>query len=108
MLTSFSENLTPAEIETVRRGLAASVEGKFFPDWEFQTLMGVDRDVVRNVLNAWPNVTVGKDEFMCAVMNSLNNLLGYPHKQEIQLQQFVAEGRAAIGNVLRRLTELGL
>lgn len=45
--------LTGIEGELVRRCLAASVDGPFFPDWEFETLFGLTRDEVREVLDAW-------------------------------------------------------
>src|SRR3954447_18462842 len=102
------ESLSPTEVETVRRALKATVEGSFFPDWEFETLIGVDRDTVRKVYQAWPRQTVDQDEFSCAVVGSLNNLIGYPHRKEGELAIYVPEGREAVRGTLRHLPTLGV
>lgn len=107
-MASLAKVLSAAEIDTVRRALRAAVDGTFFPDWEFETLVGVDRETVRKVQSAWPLQTVDQDEFICAVIGSLNNLLGYPHGSEDELISYVPEGRPAIEKALARLTALGL
>ena len=43
-------NLDEKERGVVRECLGATVEGPFFPDWEFQTLFGLERDEVRRIL----------------------------------------------------------
>lgn len=103
-----TETLSPSEIEIVRRSLQATVEGSFFPDWEFQTLMGVDREIVREVYAAWPDQTIGQEDFGCALVNSMVNLLGYPHGSDDELITYLPEGRAAISETLDHLTALGI
>jgi hypothetical protein len=107
-MDSLTESLSSTEIETVRRALKATVEGDFFPDWEFETLIGVDREVVRQVYETWPLKSVDQDEFSCAVVGSLNNLIGYPHRKDDELAIYVPEGRAAIEGALKHLTSLGI
>lgn len=107
-METLQEALSPTEIETVRRALKAAVEGSFFPDWEFGIIVGVDRKTVQRVQEAWPRQTVDKVDFVCAVVGSLNNLVGYPHGREDELAVYVPEGRTAIEQALRRLTSLGL
>ena len=72
--------LSERESDVVRAALRASVEGPFFPDWEFQTLMGVDRDEMRMVLEAWPNV-IDADLADLAINNALVNLPGCPYRE---------------------------
>ncbi|VIO65683.1 hypothetical protein CI1B_07900 [Bradyrhizobium ivorense] len=98
--------LSSAEIDTVRDALRATVEGTFFPDWEFETLIGVDRATVREVHAAWPRRTVDQIEFTCAVINSMNNLVGYPHGRNNELVSYVSGGRAAVEKTLARLIAL--
>lgn len=105
-MESLVKALSLAEVETVRRALKATVEGSFFPDWEFETLIGVDRDTVRRVYQAWPQQTVDQDEFSCAVVGSLNNLIGYPHQKEDELAIYVPEGCEAVKGALQHLTSL--
>ncbi len=66
----------------MKQCLHAEAEGPFFPDWEFATLMGVNRDIVQKVDKDWPERTVSPMDFRCAVLNTLNNLTGYPHQRE--------------------------
>lgn len=103
-----TEALSATEIETVRRALKAAVEGEFLDDIEFHTLMGVDREVARQVYEAWPRQTADQVAFRCAVINSMNNQLNCPHGMEDELATYVPEGRSAISEALQHLFSLGL
>ena len=73
--------------EVVPTCLRVAVESDLFPEWEFHTLMGLDRAHVAEILDAWPdpppNAPTGydtaEDAQLTAVNNVLNHLLGYPH-----------------------------
>jgi len=71
--------VTPDDERTIRDCLRAAVEGPFFPDREFQTLIGLERGEVGAVLAEWPGTNSPEDQDL-AVNNVLNNLLGYPHR----------------------------
>ncbi len=103
---SVFESLSAAEIDTVKRALSATVEGSFFSDWEFETLIGVDRGTVKNVQESFPRQTVGTEEFFCAVFGSMRNLLGYPHGKDEELTTYFPQGAIAIRKTLDRLNEL--
>ena len=45
-------DLDPETLRITKECLRAAVEGPFFPDWEFQILMGVDRETARVVMDA--------------------------------------------------------
>jgi hypothetical protein len=107
-MISLAEALSLTEIDVVKRSLQATVEGRFFPDWEFETLIGVDRETVKDVYEAWPNQTSNQEDFGCAVVGSLNNLLGYPHGRDEELVKYVPEGREAIKAALNHLIALGV
>ncbi len=64
--------------EIVRGCLKAAVEGPFFPDWEFRTLFGLEREEVASVLSAWPD-TANEEKARLAANGAIENLLGYPH-----------------------------
>jgi hypothetical protein len=78
-------NLDDREREVVRECLRATVEGPFFPDWEFEIIFGLKRDDVRQVLQSWPAVNEADESVVRAINNSFNNLLGYParNKQDV-------------------------
>jgi hypothetical protein len=93
---SIADGMTAGDIETIRICLRAAVDGPYFGEWEFQTLMGVTRGEMRAVLAAWPS---DSPEQALAVNNALNNLLGYPHNRELpapagQLERILFETRA--------------
>ena len=58
--------------------LKAADSGRFFPDWEFHTLFGLERDEVAKVASAWPNVDLSDERVCLAINNSFGNLLNYP------------------------------
>jgi hypothetical protein len=96
------------EISIISRCLRAAEEGPFFPEWEFQTLFGVNREDIRNVRLRWPNVSLKEEMVRVSVFNSLTLLLAYPHGDEKELQRYVPEGRSGIREVLDRLSTLEL
>ena len=94
-------------VEVTKECLRAAVEGPFFTDREFQTLIGVERDEVRTVYEAWPRQTVDTMTFCCAVVNSLNNLTGYPHGMEAVWSEYISVGSDEVRMVLDRLIDHG-
>lgn len=95
-------------MEVIRQSLQATVEGSFFPDWEFQTLIGVDRAVVRDLYMGWPQQTFSLDDSSCILINSLGSLVGYPHGKWDELARYVPEGPSIIKETLDNLIALGL
>lgn len=81
------KNLDSQEREVVRECLRASVQGPFFPEWEFQTIFGLTRDEVRAIFYAWPQLNESDESVVRAINNSFNNLLGYPARNKQELWQ---------------------
>ena len=92
-------NLDEREREVLRECLRAAVEGPFFPEWEFETIFGLKREEVRQVLLSWPQVDESNESTVRAINNSLNNLLGYPtrHKDEIWAKFISVSGMELAG-----------
>lgn len=78
-MSNETERLTPRDIATIGEAMRLAADGPLFPDWEFQTLFGVQREEVRNAAALWPNVDVHDERIMCAVLNSLTLIEFYPH-----------------------------
>ena len=108
IMRQISQDLSDDEIKLIGECLRATAEGSFFPDWEFQTLLGVDRATVSRVSENWPHVTIDLDEFACAVIGSLNNLVNYPHGKREELRKYLTFEVDDIPRALDRLVELGL
>jgi hypothetical protein len=72
--------LSERESDLVRAALRAAVEGPFFPEWEFEMIMGVNRDEMRRVFEGWPDIA-DREAVDLAVGGAFNNLLRYPHNK---------------------------
>ena len=70
--------LTERDRDVIQSVLLATVDGPFYPHWEFQTLFGYERDTVRAVLDAWPE-GIGTDHTDGVVQAAIFQLLAYPH-----------------------------
>ena len=97
------EGMSESDSQVVGSCLRAACEGPFFPDWEFATLMGVDRGTVQALADAWPTVSPSQEN-RDIVQNAMLNLVGYPHAAEDELESFVVGGADVIERVLRRFT----
>ena len=72
--------LSKREKKMVLNCLHAAANGRFFPDWEFATLIGASRDEVRKVATKLDQTSTITDENWI-ITNCLNNLSGYPHDE---------------------------
>ena len=101
-------DLTEAELKIVQQCLDAAADGKFFEDWEFHTLFGVDREVVRQVAKQFPLVDEfdesegGNDDSWLVINNTFVNLIGYPHRKDAELAQWVSASKGQVEEVFRK------
>ncbi len=100
--------LSEYDVDVVRQCLRAAVDGKFFPDWEFETLFGVDRETVRIVSRQWPKITIPEEDFSAAVIGSLNNILGYPHGNESNWDKYISAPPGKVKEILDKLIAIGM
>lgn len=99
------ECLNQAESRVVAEVLRATADGPFFPDWEFPTLFGLEREDVREIADQWPLATVDPHVMAVAVNNSFNNLLGYPHHKDDVWSDWISVDRSALNELFNRLRE---
>ena len=105
---NIQEKLDERDIKTIAECLTASVYGDFFPEWEFDSIFGVKRDVVHLALDTWPDIDLSNQEISDAIVGSLNNLLGYPHRKEQDWLKYISVEPDEVKRVLDKLLELGL
>jgi hypothetical protein len=94
--------LTPRETDVVFRCLRASAEGPFFPEWEFHLLFGLERSQVAAVATCWPEVSDADEDVRCAINNSLNNLLTYPHNKPDAFKEWVGEPAEEVERIFKK------
>jgi hypothetical protein len=94
-------NLDEKEREVIRECLRATVEGPFYPDWEFGTIFGLERDDVKGILMAWPEVNEADEYVVRAIANSLTNILCYPARNKEEMwPKFISVAPAAVKRIL--------
>lgn len=76
------KELNKGEQQVIFECLRAAAEGPFFPNSEFHTLFGLEREEVKQIADEWPNIEEAAESVVVAINNSINNLLGYPHRRE--------------------------
>src|SRR5213594_874541 len=94
-------SLTEREKQIVFECLRAASEGPFFPDWEFGTLFGLQRDGVRRITAAIPDIDDSSKEVSLAINNAMGNLIGYPHHQEAAWSQFISVPEEEVSRVVQ-------
>ncbi len=99
--------LNEKEREIIQKVFLASVNGPFFEDWEFSTLIGMERNQLTNLLESWPNYNDKDDDVLFnAIHNCIGNLLYYPHKKEQLFNQMVSAGEKELNNLLEKINLL--
>ena len=98
------ESLTAEEKLLIGRCLHEAANGEYFPDWEFQTLIGVDRQEVRKAASSWLTNEVITYAAMDTTVAVLNNLLGYPHGRVAELERATGVVVDKMNAVFEKLT----
>jgi hypothetical protein len=102
-----AKTLTESEWDIILQCLKASVNGPFFPDWEFQTIFGLTRNEMQTVIDEWwienPNPS---DSVTIAINNSINNLLGYPHGKDDLWNDYISISQAELRSIFNKWREL--
>lgn len=102
------KNLNEYEFEIVRQCIHASYAGTFFPDWEFETLFGVEREELKQILTAWPNIDESDSRTMLSINNTFNNLLGYPHRKEKEWPKYITVSPHEVARIFSKWRGKGI
>ena len=84
------KDLSKIEQDVIYQCLEATVDGSFFPDWEFHTLFGLTREEIEQIVIDWTIIAPNSPLAILAINNSLNNLLGHPHKCDREWHEFIS------------------
>ncbi|MCR9145162.1 MAG: hypothetical protein NXI24_23190 [bacterium] len=86
------KGLSDTEKAIVHECLEATTEGPFFEEWEFETLFGLTREEVREVIDNFDQWERESEENMArnAINGALGNLLGFPHRKEKIWEQYIS------------------
>lgn len=98
-------NLTDHDKKIIFECLEASVRGPFFPDWEFSTLMGLEKRDFIKIIELWPEIEGNQENIRAAIINSIVNLLGYPHGCESIWDQFISVDKKTLEGLYQRIKD---
>jgi len=90
----------------IRAAMILAAESKLFPDREFQTLFGITRTSLREIISVWPNVEMTAVTTQCSVLNSLSHLAGYPHHQSVYVEAALGIDAAGLIALYRRVAPI--
>lgn len=96
--------LTDPELDIVARSLRAAADGTFFPDWEFETLIGATRNKIRSEADAWIRSAESSPRMRELALSVISNLLGYPHDQRSELEALIGADFKELDALLRKLS----
>ncbi len=97
-------DLAEDERQVVAKCLFAAVNGKYFPDWEFETLIGSTRHDVRKIAANWETEPLPSAATVEVVIAVLGNLVCYPHGMEAALSSAVGKSSSGIDEIRRKLS----
>lgn len=97
--------LSPQDAKVIGECLHATATGPFFPDWEFDTLMGMNRSEFCKIAARWPDVDLQEERVRNAVSNSLLNLSGYPIDREEEWSGYVSVPRQTLDEIRARFEQ---
>lgn len=101
----FISQLKENEKEVVYQCMVAALKGPFFPEWEFHTLFGIDRNTLAKIVEVWPQVDEAEEDVILAINNSMGNLVGYPHGKEDEWGRYVSVSPEEVLSIFQRLKQ---
>lgn len=81
-----SRHFTQHELTLIKAIFDLALTNNWFEVSEFRTLIGVDIEEATDVVREWPDVDLSNEVVFLTVSNLLNNIAGYPHGRDKELQ----------------------
>jgi hypothetical protein len=94
--------LSPGDRRIIFECLTAAAKGPFFDDDEVHTIFGIARGELLALIARIPRLDDGEPQVGCAIGNSLNNLLRYPHNQQARWDDWISARPAVVEQVEER------
>jgi hypothetical protein len=91
------------EQKLILQCLVGAAEGPFFPDWEFDTLIGSDKENLKYMIQQWDSLDKTSDEVMSVIVNAVTNLINYPHGHEEAMSMYISATEDNLKNILSKL-----
>lgn len=86
--------------------LRAAAYGPFIGDRIFPTLMGLDREFVRNLADQWPLIDFEDEQVQAAIGASMLNLTSYPHKKYEQWDDYFSSDKEVVYELMDKFRQV--
>jgi hypothetical protein len=63
-------------------------------------LFGLERNELKSILKAWPNIDDMDETVSLAINNTLANLVGYPHGKEEDWRKYISVSSEEVSAIL--------
>ena len=79
-------DISDIDRELAKKSVEICLDDRIIPAWEYQILSGYTREEAMQLLRNWPEQFECDHAASIIVLNSINNLAGYPHgaKSEVE------------------------
>ena len=100
--------LSEQERRSIYECLCAAEHEDLFPEWEFETLFGINREKITIVRESWPEVDTSNPDVGAALVGAMGQMLGYPLGKNKRWENYISVSPENIKRILDKLLELGL
>lgn len=94
---------TKEQKEITRQCLEMALDEKFFPNQEFQTLIGFSKKDLEKIILNWKNTNFHDQNIQEIINNIFINLLGYPHGQDKYLEESLGISRDPLEEIFNQI-----
>lgn len=91
------------ELDIIKKCLLVCFDEEIFPDYIFHTIFGIDRKVYSILIHQFPEIDLRNASMRLAVMNSINNILGCPHKKSEIIEKSINCNKIELKEIRRKL-----
>lgn len=98
-LNSLSKN----DLEVIKNCLTFSEDERVFPEWEFETLFGISRELFSAISREWPAVDLENQNVEIAIIGCLNNILGYLNMSDKDWKKNFSFNHDELLKILRKI-----
>lgn len=95
-------DLTKKEKEIVVECLRATAIGPFFDDDDFHILFGLTRNELKTIISDLPDIDDSDKLTRRAINNSINNLIGFPHKKDQVWGEYISVSKSELEMIFKK------
>ena len=97
------ETLTEEDKLSIKKSLSALINGPYIDDDEFEGLIQINREQVKELMNRWPNIPDNDLKSWRTIKLCILNLLDYPHGEDEKLYNYLNISEEQLEQLLNKV-----